>query len=563
MRQRLPVALVLCTALAASAAPTADDLATLSRDLWTWRGVTQPISRDDVTRVERPHGWAPDWSATAVEARRAQLSSLESRWRGLEAPQAPVASLVDHRLLGAALARVRWELDGVRSWRRDPGFYVDQTVSALVDALIPPPPFDRERALDLAARLRAIPGILSTARANLDEARAPFARLALADLDGIGPRLQAAMDAVAPQLPAGSAPALRKDTGAAVTALEAFRVWLQSRLPAMPPDVAVGREAYVRFLRQVALIPFTPEALLEMGRQELARSIAFQAYAIQRDHGAPDLPLPADQAAQIDLAARGEEAIRAFLTAKGFLTVPKEIPHYRYRALPPWLLALRGFGEETDFAGLRRTGDESTRWIPPPSRDLGFFALSMAQDPRADTVHEGVPGHAFQLALGYRHPDEVRRHWYDSGVNEGLGTYAEELMLQAGLFDDQPRTREMIYRYLRLRALRVEVDVQLALGGFTIEQAAAFLQSAAEVDAKTAREEAAGFAANPGFAIGYLIGKLQITRLVADEARRLGPAFRLRDLHDFVWTNGNVPLSLQRFERLGDRSELDALGPLR
>jgi hypothetical protein len=547
-------ALLALSLLASSAA--ADDLPTLSRDFWAWRAATQPFNRDDVPRPDRPHGFSPDWSAPAVDARRTRLAALEVRWRALADPQAPVAAQVDHRLLGSGLARVRWELDGVRSWRRDPGFYIDQTVSAVVDLLIPPPPFDRDRALDLVTRLRSIPATLTAARANLDEARAPFARLALADLDGIGPRLLAAMDAVAPQLPAGSAPTLRRDTEAAVAALDAYGTWLRSRT-ALPEDVAIGREAYLRYLREVALIPFTPEELLAMGRQELARSIAFQAYEARRNQGAPELPLAADQAAQIALAARGENAIRAYLTDRQLLSVPADIPHYGYRALPPWLSALRGFGEETDFASLSRMNEGCTRWIPSPSKDLGFFALSMAQDPRADTVHEGVPGHAFQIALGYRHPDEVRRHWYDSGVNEGLGTYAEEMMMQAGLFDDSPRTREMIYRYLRLRALRVEVDVQLALGGFTIDGAADYLRSAAQVDAKTARDEAAGFAATPGFAIGYLIGKLQIQKLVADGARQQGERFRLLDVHDYVWRNGNVPLSLQRWELLGDRSEVD------
>jgi hypothetical protein len=553
--------LALSAILITAVPSAADDLSALSRDFWSWRATTQPITRDDVPRVERPARWAPDWSPAAVDVRRATLSSLEARWRALDDPRAPAAAQVDHRLLGSGLARVRWELDGVRSWRRDPGFYVDQTVSAVVDALIPPPPFDRARALDVLARVRSVPATLTQARTNLDEARAPFARLALADLDGIGPRLRAAMDGLGPELPAGSAPTLREDTEAAAVALDAYRAWLQSRLPALPEDVAIGREAYVRFLREVALIPFSPEELLAMGRQELARAIASQAYEGQRDRGVPDPPLPADQAAQIALAARGEAAIRAYLTDKDLLTVPADIPRYRYRALPPWLSALRGFGEETDFAGLSRLNAGTTRWIPAPSTDLGFFALSMAQDPRADTVHEGVPGHAFQLALGYRNPDEVRRHWYDSGVNEGLGTYSEEMMLQAGLFDDRPRTREMIYRYLRLRALRVEADVQLALGAFTIDTAAEYLRSAAQVDSKTAREEAASFAASPGFAIGYLIGKLQITRLIADVSRQQGEKFRLRDVHDFVWRNGNVPLSLQRFELLGDRSELLAPSP--
>jgi Bacterial protein of unknown function (DUF885) len=559
VKHAFPCVLVVSVVLAMAASSAADDLQALARDFWAWRSTTQPITRDDVPRADRPPGWAPDWSPTAMDARRAQLSELAARWQALSDPQAPVAAQVDHRLLGSGLARVRWELDGVRSWRRDPGFYVDQTVSAVVDALLPPPPFDRQRALDLVARVRSIPATLSQARANLDEARAPFARQALADLDGIGPRLQAAMDAVGSQLPADSAPTLRADTRTAAEALDAYRAWLHVRLAAMPEDVAIGREAYLRFLRTVALIPFEPEELLAMGRQELARAIAFQAYEAQRDRGVPEPPLPADTAAQIALAARGEDQIRAYLAAKELLTVPVEIPHYRYRALPPWLRALRGFGEETDFASLSRPNNESTRWIPEPSTDLGFFALSMAQDPRADTVHEGVPGHAFQLALGYRHPDEVRRHWYDSGVNEGLGTYSEEMMLQAGLFDDSPRTREMIYRYLRLRALRVEADVQLALGGFSIDTAAEYLQSAAHVDAKTARDEAASFAADPGFAIGYLIGKLQINRLLADAARQQGEKFRLRDVHDYIWRNGNVPLSLLRFELLGDRSELSRL----
>jgi hypothetical protein len=53
----------------------------------------------------------------------------------------------------------------------------------------------------------------------------------------------------------------------------------------------------------------------------------------------------------------------------------------------------------------------------------------------------------------------IRRHCYDSVANEGIGFYAEEMMLQAGLFDDNPHTREIIYNFMRLRALRVEVDV--------------------------------------------------------------------------------------------------------
>ena len=60
--------------------------------------------------------------------------------------------------------------------------------------------------------------------------------------------------------------------------------------------------------------------------------------------------------------------------------------------------------------------------------------------------------------------------------------------------------------------------------------------------------------------MGYQIGKLDIVRLLADARRVQGDTFKLQDFHDFVWRNGNVPLALQRWELLGGRSEVEALG---
>ncbi len=124
-------------------------------------------------------------------------------------------------------------------------------------------------------------------------------------------------------------------------------------------------------------------------------------------------------------------------------------------------------------------------------------------------------------------------------------------MLQAGLFDDSPHMREIIYNFMRLRALRVEVDVKLALGQFTLEQAAKYLEQKVPMDPGTARQEAIAFWTGPGQAITYQIGKLQIAKLLAEARMRDGDKFDLRAFHDFVWKNGNVPIALQRWEFLG------------
>ena len=201
---------------------------------------------------------------------------------------------------------------------------------------------------------------------------------------------------------------------------------------------------------------------------------------------------------EIKKAQSNELAIRSFLESRGILTVPSDMRHYTLRPMPGYLDALGDFGELDDFTGPLRLNDDGVRWINPPTGNLGYFWLATAKDVRPDMVHEGVPGHYFQMCLSWKHEDPIRRHYYDSGANEGLGFYAEEMMLQAGLFDDSPRTREIIYNFMRLRALRVEVDVKLALGTFSLKQAADYLAQHVPMDQKTAEAEAALFANNAG-----------------------------------------------------------------
>jgi len=287
--------------------------------------------------------------------------------------------------------------------------------------------------------------------------------------------------------------------------------------------------------------------------------VAFQAYEEQRNRSLPQLAMFPDQRAQIAREEKDEGAIRKYITEKELLTIPSSVQHYRNLPLPAYLEPLEALGTNDDLTSPTRLKNDGTSYIRPPSASLGYFASASARDTRPIIVHEGVPGHYFQLVLSWGHEDPIRRHYYDSGANEGIGFYAEEMMLQAGLFDDSPRSREIIYNFARLRALRVEVDVKLATGDFTVEQAADYLAKTVPMDAVTAREEAAFFASSPGQAISYEIGKLQIVRLIADARRQQADTFNLRAVHDFIWKNGNVPLALQRWELLGLRDEIDAL----
>jgi len=513
--------------------------------------VYQPYSSDDVPRIERPRGVLPDWSAASITKQREQLAAFEKRWSSIDMARAPLPELVDYRLMGSALARVRWELEINRQWQRNPQFYLDQTLGALGDRLLAPPTFSLARTREMILELDRIPEVLEDAKVNLTDMRAPFAELAIAALEDIGPRLST----VARELrPFG----VELDPARAIASLQQFRSWLQVKLPSLPQDIAIGRESYIFFLQKVALVPFTPEQLIQISRQEFARAISLGEYERHNNPSQPKLPLPKSMAEQEIQTSHDEQAIRQFLEAHDLLTVPAWVKHYRRPPLPPYLAPLAGYDNGVasvypdDLTGPSRLTEDAVSYADASQSDFSY-------DPTL-TIHEGVPGHYFQLCMSWAHPDPMRRHYYASASNEGIAFYAEELMLDTGYFAKDPSYREGTYEGWRTRAALLETDLRVALGTFTIEQAADYWGKigVGSPDSAAARRHVivglSGY--EPGLIASYQIGKVQIMRLLADARREQGERFSLRAFHDFVWKNGNVPLALVRWEMLNDSSEL-------
>ncbi len=513
-----------------------DSFDKLAADFWSWRARYAPFTGDDVNRIERPGG-VRDWSRAKLDNQRKELNEFEARWRKIDSRAWAIARQVDYR------------------WRRDPTFYIGQTLTPIVEALTVRGPYNEAQSREILTRINNVPSILEQARQNLEKPPAPFARVAVQSLENIRPHLHQMASALAK-----STTLKEQDfyaaTDRAADALEKYRGYLQQLLLSLPNETALGRDAYIFFLRNVAMLPYPPEQLLAAGRQEWDRAVAFEAFEIHRNRDVPPLKLAENIDSWVRDAAAKELLIRKFLNEREILTVPDWLQHYTLRSMPEFLRALQGFGETDDFTSPSRLNQDCIRYVTEPSARLGYFWRATAQDPRPICVHEGIPGHYFQLCLSWKQENPIRRHYYASTANEGIGFYAEEMMLQAGLFDDSPHTREIIYNFMRLRALRVEVDVRLALGQATLDQAAKYLHDKVPMDMETARAEATAFATGPGGAISYQIGKLQIVKFLADARLQQGDRFNLRAFHDFVWKNGNVPISLQRWEYLGDASEV-------
>src|SRR5438552_3106324 len=411
------------------AASTSDTLDKLANDLWSWRAKYAPFTGDDVNRLERPGG-VRDWSAAAIDKRGRDLKELDARYQKIDSSGWPIPQQVDYRLIGSALSRVHWELEINPRWKRDPNFYIEQTLTPIVEALTVPAPYDEERSREILTRIENVPSILQQGTENLDKAPEPFVTVAIQALEGVRDRLHKMATSLRP-----ATTLQEKELGAATDraadALDSFRTGLQDRLSSAPKETALGRDAYIFFLKNVAIYPYSPEQILAMGQQEWNRAVAFETYEKERNKNVPPLQLAKDTDKWIKDAAAKELQIREFLEKRGILTVPAWLQHYT------------------------------------------------------------------------------------------------------------------------LRPLRVEVDGQRALGQFSLEEAATYLEQKVPMDAQAARQEAIAFSTGPGQALTYQIRKLQIMQLLAEARLQQGEKFNLRAFHDFVWQNGNVPIALQRWEYLG------------
>jgi len=155
-------------ALFASSQTQPDSLIRLADDFWAWRAKYAPFTGDDVNRIERPGG-IRDWSLASIDQRRKELEQFEARWKKIDPSNWPISKQVDYKLIGSALSRVRWELDGNPRWKRDPNFYIEQTLTGLVEALTAPAPYDDARSREILTRIENISPILQQGAENLEK----------------------------------------------------------------------------------------------------------------------------------------------------------------------------------------------------------------------------------------------------------------------------------------------------------------------------------------------------------------------------------------------------------
>ncbi len=339
------------------------------------------------------------------------------------------------------------------------------------------------------------------------------------------------------------------------------------RSPTGRTSWALGRERYDELVGLRAFDGLDADAILEIGHEQLALNKAGRVAAAREID--PDV----DEATVVDRIKRDhpatfEEALDAYrdvmvrarqhLIDHGIVTVPADerievipTPEYIRNVIP--------------FAA----------YFDPPKFDTnpnGIYIVtpSVGNDPRAmrehnyssisnTSIHEAYPGHHLQLSVAAKHPSLTRLMTNAPEFVEGWGMYSEQMMREEG-FDDAPNFRLNMYTDAIWRACRIILDVRMHRGEIDVEDAIRFMVEQTSFEEANARAEVLRYTYTPTYQLSYLLGKVLLLQLRADERERLGAAFSLRAFHDTLLRDGSLPISFHRRLLAGEGGSPSVLG---
>ncbi|WP_338242478.1 DUF885 family protein [Aurantiacibacter hainanensis] len=536
---RLFLSLLLALGLAATAAAPAhaqadyEDLVQLHEELREYMvpAFTSAVVLDSGARV----GGA--YAEPLMRQKLAGLEDFEARLDAMEVENWTRGEQVEFLAVRSMLNGYRFNLEVLRPWKRDPGFYLDPLMRvAFADV-----PASGDDLAALRSQLAAVPPMLEGARANLTEVAGDYADLALHNLENSdGVNHYHPYREVPPSGIIGwyddllarareSQGELVPEIEAARSALIGFRDWLEAERPSMDSPAGVGADRYDWFIRHVRMIPMTAAEMLVLAEREHERMTAALALYRHRNRDEPQIALSTSAEEQRGKIAETDRIVREWLTSEEIITIP-------------------------DYVGELGA---NTPYIERPTGP-NFWEQIQFRDPIPDHVHAVIPGHRFDAVLAARDERPIRGRYSEGSRAEGWATYLEEMTVLAGGTEHTPRGDEYMMLFGIFRAARVPADIYMQHNAWDVREAVDFMRAQTPwLDEDVARVDAEIYLRRPpGYGVAYTIGKLQMDALLADRAMQLGDDFVLRDFHDEFMAAGRLPIALIRYEMTGEADEV-------
>ena len=514
----------------ANGANSYDDLFVLFED---WRQFEQPPALEG----------APDYTATTTARRHRELKTYQVRLMSFDIDDWPVAQQVDWHIVRAEMNGMDFNIRVLQPWVRDPAYYTSVWTAqsdtpahegpvhhAPVELWTYQFPLNRQAESKLIAALETIPPLLKQARINLV---GNAQELWIAGIRNLMDQDEALVELAVTTNHASDE--LKTAVENARHATREFVDWLEKQSASKTGPSGIGRENYTWQLRNVHYVPLSWEEEVSLLRRELDRALSMLMLEEYHNRNLPPL-LPI--ASPDEYQQRAEQSV---LKLTNFL---KNGDILNDDFIEPVLRQHMG------------------QFVPLESRN--FFYTVSHHELLALWTHWY---HWFDLEQmeTQPHPSPVRRgpllyNIWDSR-SEGMSTGFEEMMMHAGLFDDNPRAREVVWIMLAQRAARGLGSLYAHANIFTMKQARDF--HVARTPRGWMREdldllgfEQLLYMRQPGYGSSYVTGKYLIERLLGEMGSGSTEGIALSDFFGQVNAQGVIPVSLIHWQLTGNGEQV-------
>jgi hypothetical protein len=497
----------------------------------------------DWRRFHAGAGGVPDYTSPAVAARAAALKGFQAKLAAIDTTGWSAADKVDWQLVQAEMNGLKFDLEVAKPWQRDPAWYLSLWTAqsdtpdhegpvhaAPIELWRYSFPLSKADAAKLAGELAHIPPLLAQARSNLTGNAA--------DLWNASPITLAEQEEGLVSLAAKvkGDRLLERRVAEALAATRDFITWVKAEAPKKSGPSGVGIEAYNWYLKHVQLSPYTWEQEVAILSRELARAHAGLRLEENNHKTLPALTSPANQAEWDAKSLADIDHFINFMHRTGVATIQ------------PYM--------KPELA--KRIG----KWVPPEQQN--FFAIAQGRAPNSLFAHFY---HWWDLAemVARPHPSPIRRGplLYNIWVSraEGNATAMEAMMLDAGLFDNVPRSREVVWIMQAQRAARGLASLyaqanQIDLKAAMAMQVARTPNGWMSPDLPLLGFEQSLYLRQVGYGPSYITGKAQVEQLFAELAEKEraslpGGTFTVKGFYDRLGGFGMIPMSLIREQWLG------------
>jgi hypothetical protein len=508
-----------------------EDLVTLFKE---WRVFETPPLRNG----------APDYTAETFKKRWPRFKKLQARLNAIDASNWPIKQQVDWHITWAEMNGYDFNHHILKPWVRDPAFYkslwtyrsdvpahegpTNHGTTEIWTYDFPLSPTEKERLLK---DLQVIPPLNKQAKLNLTGNAKDLWIAGIRDIQSQSANLKN----IKAQAGVKEDAELTSTIQSAITSTDEFIVWLEAEAKTKTGSSGIGKKNYTWYLKNVHLVPLTWEDEVMILKRELARAWS----ALKLEEQLPKLSAADSPRAYHKLAERSAKSLINFLENDDIVTV-------------------KDYFDPALRAHLGKFIKEETR---------NFFWITAHYDPRPLYSHFY---HWFELARmdNEPHQNEIRRapllyNIFDSR-NEGVATAVEEMFMQAGLYDDDPRVKEIVYIMIAQRAARGLGSLYAHANEMTMEEAGGIHSEYTPRGwMKTEKElllfEQHLYLRQPGYGTSYITGKYLVENTMAEFARMQEikkEPFQLKYFFDQLNTIGNIPIALGHWEMTGMDNEI-------